>query len=134
MILEYANAPCYCIIDPIYCPFKRRYSWLAFEKILKLYPPRFNYPLLLGADRFFSNAYFISTPKYAISMDDGAPNLACRMLVKIAHLLLLIVDTFHKELPHNRPWEIMLEGNQALMFDLNKGPNRKQIMGLYAKC
>ena len=61
-------------------------------------------------------------------MYDGAPNIAYRMLVKIAHLLKLIVDTFHKELPHNWPWEIMLERNQALMFDLN---NRKQVIGLY---
>ena len=67
-------------------------------------------------------------------MYDGAPDLACRMLVKIAHLLLLIVETFKKELPYNWPWEIMLEGNQALTFDLNKGPNRKQVMGLYARC
>ena len=28
----------------------------------------------------------------------------------------------------------MLEGNQALTFDLNKGANRKQVMGLYARC
>ena len=28
----------------------------------------------------------------------------------------------------------MLEGNQFLTFDLNKGPNRKQVMGFYAKC
>ena len=67
-------------------------------------------------------------------MYDGAPDLACKMLVKIAHLLLLIVETFKKELPNNWPWEIMLEGNQALMFDLNKGSNRKQVMGLYARC
>ena len=58
-------------------------------------------------------------------MYDGSRNIACRMLVKIAHLLLLIVETFKKDLPNNRPWEIMLEGNQDLMFDLNKGPNRK---------
>ena len=67
-------------------------------------------------------------------MYDGAPNIAYRMLVKIAHLLLLIVETFKKELPNNRPWEIMLEGNQALMFNLNKGPNRKHVMRLYPKC
>ena len=67
-------------------------------------------------------------------MYDGALDIACKMLVKIAHLLLLIVDTFHKELPHNLPWEIMMEGNQALTFDLNKGPNKKQVMGLYARC
>ena len=133
-ILEYANAPRYCKIDPTYCPIKRRYTWDAFEKILKFYPTRLNYPSLLGADRFCSSTYFISTLKYAIDMYDGAPDIVCRMLVKIAHLLLLIVDTFHKELPHNWPWEIMLEGNQALTFDLHKGPNRKQVMGLYARC
>ena len=58
-------------------------------------------------------------------MYDGVLDIACQMFVKIAHLLLLIVDTFHKELPHNQPWEIILEGNQALTFNLNKGPNRK---------
>ena len=56
------------------------------------------------------------------------------MLVKITHLLLLIVETFRKELPNNRPWEIILEGNQALMFDLNKWLNMKHFMGLYANC
>ena len=106
----------------------------AFEKILKFYPTRLNYPSLPGADRLYSNVYFISTLKYAIRMYDGASNIACRMLIKIAYLLLLIVDIFHKELPHNWPWEIMLEGNQALTFNLNKGPNWKQVMGLYAKC
>ena len=29
---------------------------------------------------------------------------------------------------------IMLEGNQSLSFDLNKGPNRKQVMRFYARC
>ena len=56
------------------------------------------------------------------------------MLVNIAHLLLLIVDTFHKELPHNQPWEIMLEEHQVLTFNVNKGPNRKKVMDLYARC
>ena len=28
----------------------------------------------------------------------------------------------------------MLEGNQTLSFDLDKGPNRMQIMGFYARC
>ena len=55
------------------------------------------------------------------------------MLVKIAHMLLLIVDTFNKELSHNCPWEIFLEGNQSLAFDLNQTPNRAQIMGIYAR-
>ena len=40
----------------------------------------------------------------------------------------------NKDLPHNRPWEIRLEGNQALKFDLNKRPKRKQVMCLYARC
>ena len=93
--------------------------------ILKFYPTRLNYPSLPGANRFCSSAYFVSTLKYAINMYDGAPNIACRMLVKIAHLMLLIVETFRKELPNNQPWEIMLEGNQVLTFDLNKGSNRK---------
>ena len=62
-------------------------------------------------------------------MNDGALDIAYKMLVKIAHLLLLIVKNFQKELPNNGPREIMLEGNQALTFDLNKGPNKKQIMG-----
>ena len=132
-ILEYANAPRYCRIDPKYCPTKKRYTWEAFEKILKFYPTRLNYPSLPRANRFFSSAYFISTLKYAINMYDGALDIACRMLVKIAHLLILIVETFHKELPRNQPWKIMLQGNQAL-FDLNKGPNKKQVMGLYATC
>ena len=124
-ILKYANAPRYWRIDPTYYPTKRRYTWEAFEKILKFYPNRLNYPSLLGADRFCSNAYFISTLKYAVNMYDGAPDIACKMLVKNAHLLLLIVETLKKELANNWPWDIMLEGNQALTFDLNKGPNRK---------
>ena len=80
-ILEYANAPRYCTVDPTYCPTRRRYTWEAFERILKFYPNRLNYLALPGDDRFFSNAYFISTLKYAINMYDGAPDLACRVLV-----------------------------------------------------
>ena len=49
-------------------------------------------------------------------------------------MLLLIVDTFNKELSHNRPWEIFLEGNQSLAFNLNQTPTRSQIMGIYARC
>ena len=86
VILEYANAPRYCRIDPTYCPTKRRYTWEAFERILKFYPNRLNYPALPRADRFCSNAYFVSTLKYAINIYDGVPDLTCRMLVKIAHL------------------------------------------------
>ena len=56
-------------------------------------------------------------------MYEGVPDIACRMLVKIAHLLILCTKTCINELPNNSPWEHMLEGNQSLSFDLNKGPN-----------
>ena len=66
-------------------------------------------------------------------MYDGVPNIACFMLIEIDHLLLLVVNTFNKELPHIQPWKIMLQGNQSLTFDPNKGPNRKQVMGFYSR-
>ena len=72
--------------------------------------------------------------KYTISMYDGAPDIAYKMLVNINHLLLLIVDTFRRELPHNWQWEIMLEGNQVFTFDLNEGLNGKPVMGMYSRC
>ena len=112
-------------IDPTYFPTKHHYTWEAFEKIQKFYPNRYNYPSILVVARFCSHAYFISMLKYAISMYDGVSNIACCMLVKIAHLLLLVVDAFDKELPNNQSWEIMLEGNKSLTFDPNKGLNRK---------
>ena len=67
-------------------------------------------------------------------MYEGVPDLACRMLVKIAHFLLLTICTFATQLPLNRPWEILLEGQESLTFDLNKTPSRAQIMGIYARC
>ncbi|KAI5057986.1 hypothetical protein GOP47_0028001, partial [Adiantum capillus-veneris] len=133
-ITEYADAPRACRIDPTFCPVKRRHTWSRFAELQKTNPDYLNYPALPPADRYCSQKYFVSSLKQAIRMYEGVPDLACRMLVKIAHLLILCVDIFDKELPNNRPWEMMLEGNQSLAYDLNKGPNRAQIMGLYARC
>ena len=55
------------------------------------------------------------------------------MLVKLAHYLLLVVNTFTKALPSHTPWEIFLEGQERLTFYLNIGPNYLQTMGLYAR-
>ena len=133
-MLEYANASRAHRIDPTFCPVKRWYTWPQYELITKQYPDYLNYPLLPEADTFCSRKYFLSTLQNAINMYEGVPDIACRMLVKIAHLLILCTETFINELPNNRPWEHMLEGNQSLSFDLNKGPNRNQVMGLYARC
>ena len=123
-----------CRIDPTFCPTPQRLPWETFFALKHKYPDYLNYPLLPNVDRFITHHYFVSTLKYAIRIYEGVPDLACKMLVKIAHLLLLIVDTFNNKLSHNRPWEIFLEGNQSLTFDLNKGPSRNQIMGFYARC
>ena len=55
------------------------------------------------------------------------------MLVKIAHFLLLVVNTFTQRLPAHRPWEIFLEGMESLTFNLNEGPNYLQTMGIFAR-
>ena len=102
-IIDYANAPRQCRIDPTYCPTPQRLPWETFFALKSKYPDYLNYPLLPNVDRFVTHNYFISTFKYAIRIYEGVPNLACHMLVKIAHMLLLIVDTFNKELCHNRP-------------------------------
>ena len=65
---------------------------------------------------------------------EGVPDLACRMLVKIYKTLLTYITLFKDKLPHDRAWDIFLEGNQSLKFDLNKGPNRMQLMGFFARC
>ena len=89
------------MIDPTFCPTPRRLSWETFFALKSKYPNYLNYPLLLAIDRFVTHHYFVSTLKYAIGMYDGVVDIACHMLVKIVHLLLLVVDTFNKELPHS---------------------------------
>ena len=133
-IIDYANAPRQCRIDPTFFPTPRRLSWETFFVLETKYPDYLNYPLLPIVDRFVTHSYFVSTLKYAIRIYEGVLDLAYRMLVKIAHMLLLILDTFNKELSHNRPWEIFLEENQSLVFDLNQTPTRAQIVGIYARC
>ena len=57
-------------------------------------------------------------------MYEGVPNLAYQMLAKTRHTLILCEKPFFHRLPLNHPWEIFLEGNQALTFDLIKDPNK----------
>ena len=102
-IIDYANAPRQCRIDPTFCPTPRRLSWETFFALKNKYLDYLNYPLLPLIDRFITHHYFISTLKYTIKIYEGVPNLAYKMLVKIAHMVLLIVDAFNKELSHNRP-------------------------------
>ena len=121
-------------IDPTFCPVKRRLAWDKYDKLKAKYPNYLNYPLLPPANRFITQSYFTSTLKHAIEVFKGVPHLACRMMVKIDHFLLLTVCTFSTQLPHNLPWEILLEGQESLTFDLNKTPTRAQIMGIYTRC
>ena len=132
IILEYATAPRDRWIDPTYCPLVRQYSWAQFDTISKYYPEPYNFPLLPAADRFCTKKYFLSSLQHAINLYKGVPDIACRLLSKFAHTLILCIKVFEKELPHNKPWEIMLEGNQYLAFDLQKGPKKLQVMGFFA--
>ena len=110
-ILEYAAAPRDRRIDPTYCPVPCQYSWAQFENTCKFYPEPFNFPLLPAADRFCTEKYFLSSLRHAINMYKGVPDIACRLLTKFAHTLILCIEVFEKQLPHNKPWEVMLKGN-----------------------
>ena len=111
----------------------RRLSWEVYDTLRAKYKDYLNYPLLPKANRYITRTYFISTLELIIKRFEGVPDLACRMLVKIAHYLLLVTYTFTNKLPPHRPWEIFLEGKDNLTFDINKGPNYLQLMGLYAR-
>ena len=118
-ILEYAASPRDRRIDPTYCPVVRQYSWAQYDTISKYYPESYNFPLLPAvADRFCTKKYFLSSLCHAINLYKWVPDIACRLLSKFAHTLILCIEVFEKQLPHNKPWEIMLEGNQSLAFDL----------------
>ena len=117
-ILEYAPAPRDRRIDPTYYPIARQYTWVQFDTISKYYPEPCNFPLLPATDRFCTQKNFCSSLPHAINLYKGIPDIACRLLSKFAHTLILCIEVFEKELPHNKPWEIMLEGNQSLAFDL----------------
>ena len=56
------------------------------------------------------------------------------MLIKISKTLLTCINLFKDKLPHDKAWDIYLEVNQSLSFDLNKGPTCMQIMGFFARC
>ena len=105
-------------IDPTYCPVKRQYIWAIFYNISKNYLEPLNFPKLPPIDRFCTEKYFTSSLHNAIKMFQGVPNLACRILVKFSCTLLICINILFKDLQHNCPWKIMLEGSQSLTFDL----------------
>ena len=117
-ILEYAATPRDRRIDPTYCLVARQYTWAQFDIIIKYFLEPYNFPLLPAANRFCTQNYFLSSLRHAMNLYNGVPNTACRLLSKFSHTLILCIQVFEKELPHNKPWEIMLEGNQPLAFDL----------------
>ena len=117
--MEYVAALHSYRIDPTYCPIKCQYSWANFDNVSKKYPKPLNFLELLAAvDRFCTKKYFTFSLRHTINLFEGVPNLAYRMLVKIACTLLLCINIFSKEPPHNQAWKIMLEGIQSLAFDL----------------
>ena len=116
-ILEYAAAPCNRRIDCTYCLVKWQYTWDQFDITSKHYLEAQNFPFL-PADKFCTKKYFLSSLCHAITLYTRVPNIACHLPVKFARTLILCIEVFSKKLPHNRPWEIMLEGNQYLAFDL----------------
>ena len=117
-ILEYAAALRDRRIDPTYFPVVRQYAWTRYDTISKYYPKPHSFPLLPAANRFCIEKYFLSSLCHAINLYKGVPDIACRLLSKFAHTLILCIEVFEKQLPHNKPWEIMLEGNHFLAFDL----------------
>ena len=100
-ILEYAVAPRDRRIDPTYCPVRQQYTWEQFDIISKYYPKAQNFPLLPPTNRLCIEKYFLSSLHHAITLYTGVPDIACRLLVKFARTLILCIEVFSKELPHN---------------------------------
>ena len=96
-----------------------------------MHPNYLNYPKITLVNRFCFEQYFALC---AINMYKGVPNLACRTLEKFTKTLLLCIKVFRDNLPYDTSWDIFLEDNQALSFDLNKGPNRIQVLGIFCWC
>ena len=74
-IIEYANTPHTCHIDPTYFPMKCRYSQTTFESLVYKYHDYLNYPTLPTVDKFLTHSYFTSTLNYAICMYEGVLDL-----------------------------------------------------------
>ena len=101
-ILEYAAAPRDRRIDPTYCPVVRQYSWAQYDTISKYYPEPQNFPLLPPADRFCTEKYFLSSLFHAITLYKGVSDIACRLLSKFAHTLILCIEVFDPIISHGR--------------------------------
>ena len=110
----------------------RQYTWVQLDTIRKYYLEPYNFSLLPTVDRFCTEKYFLSSLRHATNIYKGVLYIAFRLLSKSSHTLILCIEVFEKELPHNKPWEIMLEGKQSLAFDLQKGPSKLQVMVFFA--
>ena len=59
------------------------------------------FPLHPALDRFCTKKYFLYSLRHAITLYTRVPNIACRLLFKFARTLILCIEVFSKELPHN---------------------------------
>ena len=134
-ITIYAMAPRELRIDPIYCPVCRYRTWEDFERNSKNNPTWLNYPLLPAPEgmRESTEHYMKQTLTQAINQFQGVPDLACQMLMKIASMILVVIDEFHQQIHTRAAWTKFLEGRQGLSWNLQLAPPPRVIMGLFAR-
>lgn len=75
----------------------------------------------------------VDTLTGVINQLKGVPDLTCIMLVKIAMLLVTIIQVFSDIKQTGHPWTRFFEGTQGLSWNLLKAPNRQVLMGIYSR-
>ncbi|KAI5070936.1 hypothetical protein GOP47_0013187 [Adiantum capillus-veneris] len=87
-------SPLHIQIDPTYCPILRRRRWEDFEQILKDLARWLNYPGFGEPKDAPSIRYMQKAIQQMSNLVKGKPDIACKMTLKIFHMLSACINTF----------------------------------------
>ena len=77
--------------------------------------------------------YMVETLNGVIHQLKGIPYLSCIMLVKVAKMIVTVIQTYHDIEQTGHPWTKFFEGAHGLCWNLLKAPSTQLLMGFYAR-
>ena len=95
--LHYVVAPQELRIDPTFCPIRRRRDWDAFARYTQTERQNWlNYPVLPPPEpnQRPTERYVVRSLNKLIGKLRGVPDLSCVMIVKIAKMIITIINAY----------------------------------------
>ena len=95
-IITYSHAPQRRRVDPTFCPIPRRRTWSRFFDIKQIHGRKqwLNYPAMPPPVKEPTLQYFIKTLKEITKKCQNVPDLTCKMMVKIADMLIAVTAAY----------------------------------------